>query len=100
MRIIGNKPRLTPTNKLFFEHKVLKLNDLFYYQLGCLMYQARVHELPQVLQSMFRKKSLLANPLFSFAPATYSPCSEYIDLFWTAYWSHLDENLKRNLKFN
>ena len=88
MRIIGNKPRLTPSNKIvLFENKVLKLNYLFYYQLGCLMYQARVHELPQVLQSMFRNKMieytiiLLANLLhrFSFTPSTYSPCSKYID---------------------
>ena len=61
MRIIENKPRLTPSNNLFFDNKVLKLNDLFYYQLGCLMYQARVHEIPQVLQSMFRQNDRVHN---------------------------------------
>ena len=49
------------SNNLFFENKVLKLNDLFYYQLGCLMYQARVHEIPQVLQSMFRQNDRVHN---------------------------------------
>ena len=54
IRIISHTHFLAHTDPLFFDNKVLKINDLFLYQLGLFMYDYKHNVLPAVFNSMFQ----------------------------------------------
>ena len=56
IRIISGANRLVHTNKLFYDLKLLKLNDMVEYQTLIIMYRAF---LPKNIQDMFVLNSLL-----------------------------------------
>ena len=47
---------LSHTNALFHNNRILKITDLFYYNVGILMYQLSVNELPDVFAHYVQKK--------------------------------------------
>ena len=49
---------LSHTNALFRNNRILKITDLFYYNVGIFMYQLSVNELPDVFAHMFRRNTL------------------------------------------
>ena len=63
LRIICNTPLRSHTDPLFQKHKILKIKDLYLFQLGQFMYKYNNNSLPQTFNSMFQKnKSLHNNP--------------------------------------
>ena len=61
IRIICNSPFLSHTDPLFFENKILKVKDLYLFQLGQFMYNYNKNMLPSVFQEMFFKNSSVHN---------------------------------------
>ena len=57
MRVISDVDYLAHTNVLFYENKILKIDDIYYLQLGTIMYDLNAKVLPQALASMFRKNN-------------------------------------------
>lgn len=57
MRIICHTNFRAHTNELFHANNVLKIHDLFSYNLGIFMYTLEKNELPQVLSNMFNKNT-------------------------------------------
>ena len=57
IRIICNSPFRSHTDALFFENKILKVKDLYFFQLGQFMYNYNNNMLPSVFQEMFFKDS-------------------------------------------
>ena len=53
LRIIAKKPFLHPTNDLFIEYKLIKLQDMIQEQNLIILAQARKNELPEVISSLF-----------------------------------------------
>ena len=53
IRIISGANRLAHTNKLFYDLKLLKLNDMVEYQTLKIMYRAFNNNLPKNIQDMF-----------------------------------------------
>lgn len=57
IRIICNVHFRTHTNALFHQHKILKVEDIYFMQLGSLMYDLNAGELPLALAQRFKKNS-------------------------------------------
>ena len=55
LRIICNSDRRSHTDPLFFENKILKIGDLYLFQLGQFMYNYNSNILPHVFDTMFPK---------------------------------------------
>ena len=53
LRIINFSEFNAHTDPLFLKHKTLKLKDIYYYQLGSLMYQFTSNNLPYSIKSIF-----------------------------------------------
>ena len=53
LRIINFSDFNAHTDPLFLKHKTLKLKDIYYYQLGSLMYQFTSNNLPYSIKSIF-----------------------------------------------
>ena len=61
IRIICHTNRLSHTNSLFLENKILKVHDLFNFFLGCFMFQLNSNDLPHAITSIFQKNQQLHN---------------------------------------
>ena len=57
IRIVNHKHFLAHTNMLFFTNNVLKITDLFLYNVGVFMYKLSNNDLPDVFLPMFRRNS-------------------------------------------
>ena len=57
IRISCHTNRLSHTNSLFLENKILKVHDLYNFFLGCFMFQLNSNELPRAITSTFQKES-------------------------------------------
>ena len=53
IRIISNTDYLAHSSKLFFNLKLLKLDDIMKFQLGTFMYKLKSNKLPNVIPHMF-----------------------------------------------
>ena len=53
LRLITNSPYLSPPSPLFLRLKLLRLNDLFNYQIGIFLYNYTQNCLPEVFDSFF-----------------------------------------------
>ena len=61
IRIINHTGYLSHTNNLFYKNRILKIADLFNYNIGIFMYNLSVGELPDVFLHMFRRNSGVHN---------------------------------------
>ena len=61
LRIICHTDRLSHTNRLFLDNKILKIHDLYNFFLGCFMFQLNSNGLPQAITSLFQKNQQLHN---------------------------------------
>ena len=59
LRIICNTHHYSHTDPIYFENKILKVKDMYLYQLGQFMYNYHFNNLPQVFDSMFPQNSLV-----------------------------------------
>ena len=59
IRIINKVGYLSHTNDLFYNNNILKLVDLFTYNVGIFMYQLSNKDLPEVFQIMFTRNRLI-----------------------------------------
>ena len=57
IRIVNHKHFLAHTNMLFFTNNVLKITDLFLYNVGIFMYKLSTKDLPDVFLPMFRRNN-------------------------------------------
>ena len=57
IRIVNHKHFLAHTNMLFFTNNILKITDLFLYNVGIFMYKLSANDLPDVFLPMFRKNN-------------------------------------------
>ena len=55
VRNINNAAYLAHTNELFSENKLLKVTDVYFYNLGIFMYQLSANELPVIVSNLFIK---------------------------------------------
>ena len=55
IRNVNNVGYLSHTDDLFLNDRILKIIDLYNYNLGIFMYQLSVNELPSVFSHMFRR---------------------------------------------
>ena len=55
IRNIFGLSRRSHTDELFYKSKILKIDDLYYFHLGCIMHKLSRNELPPVIESMFIK---------------------------------------------
>ena len=58
---ISNVSFLAHTNVLFHENTILKIEDIYYLQLGSIMYELNAEVLPQALALIFRKNNQVHN---------------------------------------
>ena len=61
LRIICNTAARSHTDPLFFKHKILKVKDIYYFQLGQFMYRYNNNSLPDIFNSMFPKNQTIHN---------------------------------------
>ena len=61
IRIINHAGFLSHTNNLFHQNRILKITDLFNYNVGIFMYNLSAGELPDVFLHMFRRNSVVHN---------------------------------------
>ena len=61
IRIINNAGFLSHTNNLFHQNRILKITDLFNYNVGIFMYNLSAGELPDVFLHMFRRNNVVHN---------------------------------------
>ena len=61
IRIINHAGFLSHTNNLFHQKRILKITDLFNYNVGIFMYNLSAGELPDVFLHMFRRNSVVHN---------------------------------------
>ena len=61
LRIIFNKPSHFHTNQLFLENKILKVKDLYSFQLGQFMYNYNNNSLPSAFDNMFPRNQSFHN---------------------------------------
>ena len=61
LRIICSVPPRSHTNPLFFKYKILKIQDLYTFQLGQFMYNYNNNSLPCIFHSMFPKNQSFHN---------------------------------------
>ena len=56
IRIVTNSGFRSHTNALFLENNILKISDLYLFQLGQFMFKLNRNDLPDIFQDMFLKK--------------------------------------------
>ena len=61
LRIICNTAARSHTDPLFFKHKILKVKDIYSFQLGQFMYRYNNNSLPDIFNSMFPKNQTIHN---------------------------------------
>ena len=107
VRNINHAGFLSHTNNLFHQNRLLKLTDLFHYNVGIFMFKLSINELPDVFLHMFqrnraihdyptrqrdayhlpRTRTLFAKRTISFTKRTIRP----------RYWNDLPEEITRCL---
>ena len=106
LRIICNTAIRSHTDPLFFDNKILKIRELYLFQLGQFMYNYNKHTLPQIFDTMFPKNR-------SFHNYPTRQCNEFhLPLLRTSlakktfiydgpkFWNSLSNDIKDNLSLN
>ena len=106
IRIICNTERLSHTNKLFLENKILKIHDLYNFFLGCFMFQLNSNELPGAITSLFQKNQQLHNyatrqsSFFHLHRMRTVLRKRNVIFTGPVYWNSLDTTLKQMPNLN
>ena len=105
LRIVFNLHPREHTEALFFDHKILKIKDLYVFQLGQFMFNYNVNFLPKIFHDLFYRNSHVHN-----YPTRRSD-EFHLPLMRTAHaqntflytgptlWNNLDNSLKDSPKF-
>ena len=102
LRNINNTAFYSHTNPLFYNSNILKIDDLYLFNLGVFMFQLSHGDLPPALSSMF----VLNTTIHSY-PTRHSQCFQlprtrtvfsHNTIFFTGpkYWNELNPSLKEN----
>ena len=101
VRTITNADMRSHTDNLFKEHAILKIEEIYKYSLGSLMYQLNRAELPQALAALFVRNSEVHNyptrqSSFFHLPRVRTRF-KLNTVIYTApkFWNSLDESTKR-----
>ena len=100
IRIINNAGYLSHTNEFFHKNKILKLIDLFDYNLGIFMYKYSTNDLPDVFLHMFKRNYSVHNYPTRQRDAYHLPRTRTIFAMKTImyagpkYWNDLPPELK------
>ena len=100
LRIICNTSWKAHTDILFYENKVLKINDLFSHYLGQFMYKLENKEQPSIFYDMFKKYNAIHKYPTRRSNEFHLPKTRTIlthSTFTSAgpkFWNTLDSNLK------
>ena len=113
IRTVFNENYRAHTNTLFYDHKLLKIEDIYILQLGSIMYDFERGNLPKALSQIFVKNDQVHNHNTRQASALHIPrVRTTLALNTLAYtgpklWNSLDSDIthsvstfvfKRNLK--
>ena len=102
IRNVNHARYLSHTNKLFYKNNILKIVDLFYYNIGIFMYQLAANQLPNIFLQMFTKNSSIHNYPTRQREAYHLPRTRTIfaqkTIFFTGprYWNDLPAQTKNS----
>ena len=100
LRIIFNTSIRFHTNPLFLENKILKIKDLYSFQLGQFMYNYNNNSLPSAFDSMFPKNQSFHNYPTRHSNEFHLPLLRTLlaqnTFIYTGpqYWNSLEENIR------
>ena len=100
LRIICNVPYRAHTNELFFNNNILKVHDLYNYQLGQFMYQLENNSLPVTFKTMFVKNKTIHSYRTRNSEAYHLPLMRTrlaklnISFSGPNFWNSLDVTIK------
>ena len=100
LRIINGVDSRTPSNPLFFNHKSLKVCDIYLLQLGTFMYQFTSNVLPNSLHNMFIMTTQIHSHHtrqsgdFYIPHVRLSKSINYVSFQGPKFWNALSNNLK------
>ena len=100
VRIISKKGFYSHTNPIFYANKILKVDDLFYFQLGQFMYKYNTKELPNILFYLFTKNSSIHNYPMRHSDSFHIPLTRTVfankifTFTGTKFWNSLDDSFK------
>ena len=106
LRIICQTDRLSHTNHLFFNNKILKVHDLYNFYLGCFMFQLNSNALPHAFTSLFEKNQQLhtyptrQSSFFHLHRLRTVLRKRTIVYTGPVYWNSLDTTLKQLQNYN
>ena len=101
VRIINNSSFLAHTNNLFYQSKLLKVDDIYHLQLGCIMYKLNAGGLPQALATIFTKNHQVHTYFTRQASAFHLPsvrtklALNSLIYIGPKYWNSLDSNITK-----
>ena len=100
LRTICNSAFRSHTDSLFFNNKILKINDLFQFQLGQFMYNYNNNSLPKNVDTMFPKNQSFHNYPTRRSNEFHLPLLRTLlaqnTFIYTGpkFWNSLDSNIK------
>ena len=100
LRTICNSAFRSHTDSLFFNNKILKINDLFQFQLGQFMYNYNNNSLPHIFHTMFPKNQSFHNYPTRRSNEFHLPLLRTLlaqnTFIYTGpkFWNSLDSNIK------
>ena len=106
IRIVNNAGYLSHTNELFAKNKILKISDLFYYNVGIFMFKFSNGELPDVFSRMFTRNDAFHNYPTRQHDAFHLPRTRTIfakkTIMFTGpmFWNNLPQELTRCIKIS
>ena len=106
LRIICNVGFRTHTNPLFHSHRILKLEDIYNFQLGTLMHNLKAGVLPLALANLFKTNNQFHQYATRNASAYHLPKVRTTFTFNTLvctgprFWNSLDANIKQSVSLS
>ena len=100
LRIICNTSFRSPTDVLFFENKILKITDLYLFQLGQFMFKFNANGLPNMFDTMYRQNNAVHNYPTRHNEQYHLPLTRTllakttINFNGPKFWNSLDNEIK------
>ena len=100
VRIISKNGFYSHTNPIFYANKILKVDDLFYFQLGQFMYKYNTKELPNIFFNLFTKNSSIHKYPTRHSDSFHIPLTRTVfankifTFTGTKFWNSLDDSFK------
>ena len=104
LRIVFNLHIRAHTDKLFLEHKILKIKELYLFQLGQFMFNYNCNHLPKIFYSLFHRNSHVHNYPTRQSKEFHLPLVRTVHTQNTfvytgpRFWNSLDNDLKESVK--